>query len=201
MAEAAAEEKSNSSLSVVDEPGVEVVSGEKEEAIRRVTRVRELREEHQQLFMSYAEEMYYINKNSLFHFVENPETGKKYTNFKEFIETETEYKVRRARYMIAIWEWYVEEHDRSFLEEVQEHGWTKLSKLVGKMTPSDYQDKWKDKLPDLSVREIRARRRRVRLKKSQRLRICVLTRPIGLRSSSSMSSMIISTSRSNRLSL
>ena len=158
MAEAAKkteEENMDPNISVVDSEQ-EVIPDMQAEAKRRVSHVRELRERSNELFLDYAEEMYHINKNGLYHYVVHPDGDgtEKYTSFKDFVETETEYKHRTACYMVSIWEYYVEGFSRTFLEKIQHHGWTKLSRLVGIMTPDNYETKWKDELPGLSVKDL-----------------------------------------------
>jgi len=149
----ATEVDNDSALNLVGDGG-EIVPDVKKEAERRVQHVRELRERSNELYLHYAEEMFHINRNSLFHYVDNPDTGKKYTSFKDFVESETDYQHRTACYMVQIWEYYAEGFSRDFLENIQHHGWTKLARLVGHLTPKSYESEWGDKIDEISVRDL-----------------------------------------------
>lgn len=68
--------------------------------------------------------------------------GREYRTFKEYVESEVDFRFRKAEYLVTIAWWFTEKHDDpKMLEAVSGLGWTKMAALVGVATPTNV-DKW-----------------------------------------------------------
>lgn len=112
-----------------------------EEAKKRTRHVRDIRDKEHELFFDLAEELYWIREKALYHYVDNPKTGEAYQAMGAYVDEETAHAKRTATYLMGLWEYFVIEHSRGFLERVQHLGWTKLKELVDVIEP-DNADKW-----------------------------------------------------------
>lgn len=111
------------------------------EAEKRTRHVRDIRDKERELFFDLAEELYWIREKALYHYIDNPKTGDAYKAMSGYVAEETAHAQRTATYLMGIWEYYVIEHSRQFLERVQHIGWTKLKELVDVIDPENA-DEW-----------------------------------------------------------
>lgn len=101
----------------------------------------------------------HIQKTGMFTRWQSPE-GKPYKTFKEYVETEVDFKLRKVNYLMSVAWWFTDKHrDPKMLEAVKDIGWTKMAALVGVATPSNVEE-WaeiaKSMSADLLKSEVKA---------------------------------------------
>lgn len=134
----------------------EAVSARREKAEQCVKRLRDFRDQATELFIEVAQDIYFVSKENLFVFVDNPLTNKPYDSFKDFVEGEVDYGVRKAHYLVNLWEHYVINEGKGsvdFLNEVRHLGSSKLILLIDWIT-QDNKKEWIDIAEKNSCRQL-----------------------------------------------
>ncbi len=72
-----------------------------------------------------------------------------YETFKDYVESEISFKLRKAQYYVTIWNWFGDLPDE-VREKVIPLGWSKIRLLVG-IVNEDNVDEWVEKASDMSV--------------------------------------------------
>jgi hypothetical protein len=79
-----------------------------------------------------------------------------FATFKEYVEQDLGFTIRKAEYLINIWKKIVIElggGDKKYLNKIKQIGWTKLKDIINYLT-KDNVDEWKEKAKGMSVREL-----------------------------------------------
>ena len=116
-------------------------------------RVRTLRDLMSQSYFEMGRLLHRISKDGLYLKWRKPD-GTQYDNFQQYVETEVEFKWRKAKHLMSIWWWFGETvRDHEVQEMVREIGWTKAAVLVGVMDAKNA-DKWLERARTLSIKEL-----------------------------------------------
>lgn len=84
-----------------------------------------------------------------------------YETFKDYVEQEVGFSVRKAQFLIGIWNWFVVQvGDKTVIEKVAQLGWSKAAVLVGVVTKHNV-DAWVEKGKQLTVAGLNAEARMV----------------------------------------
>lgn len=68
-----------------------------------------------------------------------------YTKWKDYIEEELGMSIRKAQFLMSIWNWfYIEIKDKNVREKIKGIGWTKVKEMVGVVDESNI-DEWAEK--------------------------------------------------------
>jgi hypothetical protein len=173
MAEAETEEKDRKKVEVPDaeEGGTElqVVDGgggsaeaalddsdKKKLAHECTQRLRDARDKVNELYIDVSRDIWLVNRHNLYIFEENPETGEMYNSFKEYVDWEVPYGIRKAHYLVNLWEHYVEgegDGEEDFLKSVEDLGVSKLIILTDVINEEN-RDEWMEIAEKKSCREL-----------------------------------------------
>jgi len=143
---------SNGYLDEIEEENTEVeemdnLNQEQLEQLRQET--KKLSEAGDAAYITMAGNLYEIRKSKSYK-------GWKYDKFRDYVETELSISLRKAEYLMQIWDYYVEKvggGSKALLDKVKGLGLTKLKDCINVIKP-DNVDKVLDQIKDLSVRRV-----------------------------------------------
>lgn len=75
-----------------------------------------------------------------------------YGSFREYVEVELDFALRKAQYLVSIQEWF-HKMPQAVKDWVREIGWTKAKELVGVVSAENFEE-WRERLEGKSYREI-----------------------------------------------
>lgn len=148
------DEMGESNELTVLEGGAGVPGGKTAEAIETPEDAAawKLREEIQQIVKRMGEDLFELCK-ALYEVYSHMMYLKwGYKTWKEYVESEIQFKLRKAQYYVAIWNWFGELPD-DVREKVASLGWSKVSLLVG-VVDEDNVDEWVEKASEMTCEQL-----------------------------------------------
>jgi hypothetical protein len=118
----------------------EVVTDEHADRIR--SRIQEISKRLDDDRLELGALFYSVRSKAIYSKWVNPNTGKPFQTWEEYVDVETHFHVRNIHHMVAMWWWFSAlQHFPKVRELIREVGWTKARVLVGLADDSNY-EKW-----------------------------------------------------------
>jgi len=116
----------------------EVVTDQNADRIR--ARIQEISKRLDDDRLELGALFYSVRSKAIYSKWVNPQTGKPFQTWEEYVDVETHFHVRNIHHMVAMWWWFSAlQHFPKIRELIREVGWTKARVLVGLVDDGNYE--------------------------------------------------------------